>query len=256
MRLAHSEHGSGPPLVILHGLFGSGRNWSGFARRLAGRRAIAIDARNHGTSPWADEMTYADMAGDVLELIAALSLDRPALLGHSMGGKTAMTTALMRPDAIGALIVADVAPAAYSHSHLPLVRAMQALDLTRMARRADADAALADDVPEPAMRDFILQNLVFENGAARWRINLASIAANMAPLIGWSPPADAGVYDGPALFVHGGLSSYVRPEHHGAIRRLFPKARIVAIDGAGHWIHSDRPAEFMAEVERFLKENR
>jgi len=254
VRLACSEHGSGPPLVILHGLFGSGRNWSGFARRLVGRRVIMVDARNHGASPWADEMTYVDMAGDVLELIAALSLDRPALLGHSMGGKTAMTAALMRPGAIGALIVADVAPAAYSHSHLPLVRVMQALDLTGVARRADADAALADEVPEPAMRDFILQNLVFEGGAARWRINLDAIAANMAPLIGWSVPPGAGLYDGPALFVHGGMSSYVRPEHHAGIRRLFPKARIVAIDAAGHWIHADRPAEFMEATERFLKE--
>ena len=240
--------------MVLHGLFGSGRNWSGFARRLTGRRVIAVDARNHGASPWADDMAYIDMAGDVLELIEALSLGRPALLGHSMGGKTAMTAALMRPSAIGALIAADVAPAAYSHSHLPLVRAMQAIDLARVRRRADADAALAAAAPEAAMRDFILQNLVFENGAARWRINLAAIAAHMTPLIGWSVPPGTGVYDGPALFVHGGKSAYVRPEHHGAIRRLFPKAEIVTIEGAGHWIHSDRPAEFTAAVERFLKE--
>lgn len=254
MRLAHSEFGAGRPLVVLHGLFGSGRNWSGFARRLTGYRVIAVDARNHGASPWADDMDYAAMAGDVLELIGALSLDRPAVLGHSMGGKTAMMAALMRPEAIGALIAADVAPAAYSHSHLPLVRAMQAVDLTRVHRRADADAALAGAAPDPAMRDFILQNLVFENGAARWRINLASIAAHMTPLIGWSVPPGAGVYDGPALFVHGGKSAYVRPEHRGEIRRLFPRAEIVTIDGAGHWIHSDRPVEFVAAVERFLKD--
>jgi pimeloyl-ACP methyl ester carboxylesterase len=130
---------------------------------------------------------------------------------------------------------------------------MQAVDLARVHRRADADAALAGAAPEPAMRDFLLQNLLFEQGRARWRINLPAIAANMAALIGWLPPPGAETYDGPALFVHGGNSSYVTAAHHGEIRRLFPNAAIVAVDGAGHWIHAERPAEFLAVVESFLK---
>ena len=254
MRLAFSEFGEGPPLVILHGLFGSGRNWQGIARRLSGWRVIVADARNHGASPWADDMDYAAMADDVFALIDALGLDRPVLLGHSMGGKTAMTAALMRPGSIRALIAADIAPVAYVHSHLSLVRAMQAVDLTQVRRRADADAALSEAAPEPAMRDFLLQNLVFDGGTARWRINLEALAANMAALTGWSLPRGAGVYDGPSLFVHGGKSSYVTAAHRGDIRRLFPNASIVTIDGAGHWIHADRPGEFLGAVERFLKD--
>lgn len=254
MRLAYSEFGEGPPLVILHGLFGSGRNWQGVARRLVGYRTVVADARNHGTSPWADAMDYATMADDVFELIDALGLDRPVVLGHSMGGKTAMTAALMRPESIGALIVADIAPAPYVHSHLSLVRTMQAIDLTQVHRRADADAALADAAPEPAMREFLLQNMVFEDGRARWRINLDAIAANMGALIGWTLPNGVRVYDGPSLFVHGGKSSYVTAAHHDGIRRLFPAASIVTIDGAGHWIHADRPGEFLACVESFLKD--
>ena len=254
MRLAFSEFGEGPPLVVLHGLFGSGRNWQGIARQLSGWRAIVADARNHGASPWADDMSYAAMADDVFELIDTLALDRPVLLGHSMGGKTAMTAALMRPGAIRALIAADIAPVAYLHSHLSLVHAMQSVDLTQLRRRADADAALTEAAPEPAMRDFLLQNLVFDGGQARWRINLVALAANMAALTGWSLPRGAGVYDSPSLFVHGGKSSYVTAAHHRDIRRLFPKASIVTIDGAGHWIHADRPGEFLAAAESFLKD--
>jgi pimeloyl-ACP methyl ester carboxylesterase len=254
VRLAYSESGDGPPLVVLHGLFGSGRNWHGIARRLSGYRVVVADARNHGASPWVDAMDYASMADDVFELIGALALDRPVLLGHSMGGKTAMTAALMRPGSIRALIVADIAPAAYAHSHLSMVRAMQAVDLAPLRRRADADAALAAAAPEPAMRDFLLQNLVFDAGRARWRINLEAIAANMAALTGWTLPRGADVYSGPSLFVHGGTSSYVTAAHRGAILRLFPNASVVAIEGAGHWLHAERPGAFVASVERFLKE--
>lgn len=254
MRLSHTDQGRGEPaLVILHGLFGSARNWAGLARRFAARRrVIAVDARNHGASPWADRMTYADMADDVAALIAGIRLARPAILGHSMGGKTAMTMALTAPHVPGALIVADMAPVAYGHSHLALVAAMRALDLSAISRRADADAALRPLAPQRALRDFLLQNLVFEGGKPRWRLNLAAIARHMTDLIGFDLPPQARPWDGPALFLHGGRSPYVRPEHHAAIRHWFPAARIQAIADAGHWLHAERPAEFAAAVEGFL----
>ena len=254
MKLAYTEIGEGPPLVILHGLFGSARNWAGFAKRLSDRyRVIATDARNHANSPWDDDMSYPAMAGDLLELIERLGLARPTVLGHSMGGKTAMTAALTRPAAIGALIVSDMAPVAYTHTHAALVAAMRAMDLLRVARRADADQALAPAAPQRSMRDFLLQNLVFENGRARWRINLDSISAHMAGLIGWSLPPGAKPYRDATLFVHGGKSRFVLPEYHAEIRRLFPKARIRTIEGAGHWLHVDKADEFAAEVEGFLE---
>lgn len=254
MKLAYTETGDGPPLVILHGLFGSGRNWAALAKRFGARhRVIATDARNHGGSPWDDGMAYPAMAADLLELIATLDLDRPVVLGHSMGGKTAMYAALSEPDMFGGLIVADMAPVAYTHTHAALVAAMRAVDLLRVKRRADADEALAPAAPQRSMRDFLLQNLVFENGRARWRINLDSIAAHMTGLIGWALPRDAKPYQGPALFVHGGRSKFVIPAYHAEIRRLFPKARIDTIEGAGHWLHADKPEEFAAVVEGFLE---
>jgi pimeloyl-ACP methyl ester carboxylesterase len=254
VRLSHIDQGTGEPeLLILHGLFGSARNWAGLAKRFAEtRRVVAVDARNHGGSPWDDDMAYPAMAADLLEQIDTLGLTRPVVLGHSMGGKTAMYAALSRPEKIGALIVADMAPVAYRHTHMPLVVAMRALDLARVRRRAEADAALAPVAPQQAMRDFLLQNLVFENGRARWRLNLAAIAMHLPGLLGWDSPAPAAPFAGPALFVHGGRSAFVRPEYHETIRRLFPAARIETITGAGHWLHADRPAEFAVAVERFL----
>lgn len=253
MKLSFSAYGEGPPLVVLHGLFGSGRNWAAIAKTLAeSRRVLAVDLRNHGASPWDAAMDYEVMAGDVLELIAAEGLDGPAILGHSMGGKVAMASALTAPDAMRALIVADIAPVAYSHSHEAYVEVLRGLDLARMARRGDADAALRDAVPEAAVRGFLLQNLVFEGGAVRWRLNLDAIAANMDRLTGfpWQPGSVS--WEGPALFVTGAESPYVPPRHHAAIRAFFPNARIETVAGAGHWVHAEKPAEFVALARDFL----
>lgn len=251
--LAAAASGEGPPLAILHGLFGSARNWSSLAQRLAARRrVVALDLRNHGASPWADGMEYAEMACDVRHTMAALGHRRFALLGHSMGGKVAMVAALRRPDIAERLVVADVAPVAYRPRHLPPVRAMRNLDLAGVTRRGDADARLAPSVPDAAERAFLLQNLVFGDGPPRWRLNLAAIEREMPALVGF-PELPAGTtYDGPALFVAGGRSDYLRPEHEPAVRRLFPNARIAVIPGAGHWLHAERPRAFLDIVEPFL----
>jgi esterase len=258
VRLAATEYGAidqsgGPPLAVLHGLFGSGRNWASIAQRLAAHcRVIAFDLRNHGGSAWAGGMQYAEMAEDVLAMLAEREYRRSALLGHSMGGKAAMMAALRDPDMVERLVVVDIAPIAYPPHHLGLVRAMRALDLSAIKRRSEADAALIPAIPDPAERGFLLQNLVFDDGRPRWRLNLDAIEREMPSLTGFPAVPDNSVYQGPALFVAGDRSDYLPPEHEPAIRRLFPNARIARIADAGHWVHAEQPQAFLDIVEPFL----
>lgn len=251
------EYGSAlasrPVLAVLHGLFGSARNWDSICRRLAAtRHIVAFDLRNHGASGWADGMAYADMAEDVRAALIQRGHRRYALLGHSMGGKAAMLAALNHAREVDRLVVVDIAPVAYPPRHLSLVRAMRSLDLSAITRRGEADARLAEAVPDPAERAFLLQNLVFEEGRARWRLNLAAIEAAMSALVGFPEIAPGVAYPGPALFVAGGRSDYVRPQDEPAIRRLFPQAAIRRIENAGHWLHAEQPDAFAAIVEPFL----
>jgi pimeloyl-ACP methyl ester carboxylesterase len=258
LRLAVTEYGTatpadGLPIAILHGLFGSGRNWATIAQRLSEhRRVIALDLRNHGASPWADSMNYAEMAEDVRVAMQALGHRRYALIGHSMGGKTAMVAALQHPDEIERLSVIDIAPVAYPARHLGLVKAMQTLDLTAIRRRGEGDRALASVIPDVAERGFLLQNLVFEDGHAHWRINLLAIERNMPALVDFPAVAPGAVYHGPTLFIAGSRSDYVLPAHQPAIHRLFPNAEIARVEGAGHWLHTEKQAEFLAILEPFL----
>ena len=242
----------GPPLLIAHGLFGSARNFHTIAKRLAaGRRVISVDMRNHGDAPWG-EASYAEMADDLADAVERLANGRASVLGHSMGGKAAMGLALGRPELVAALIVADIAPVAYGHSHLDYVRAMKAVDLGSIRRRSDADPALAEAVPEKPLRQFLLQSLVVEDGGARWRINLDALEDGMDRLTGWPGNWPHSSYDGPALFLHGGASDYVPPDSHPRIRALFPEADIQAIEGTGHFLHAERPHAFAEAVDRWL----
>jgi esterase len=253
--LAATEYGDGPPLAILHGVFGAGRNWAGMARRLAAHhRVIALDLRNHGSSPWAEGMDYALLAEDVRTTMQRLGHRRFALLGHSMGGKAAMVLALTRPPEVSRLVVVDIAPVAYPPRHLAYVRAMRTLDLGAIERRSAADAPLAAAVPDAAERAFLLQNLVFDDGRARWRLNLAAIERAMRALAGFPALPPGAAYDEPALFVAGGHSDYLLPRHEPAIRRRFPGARICRIAEAGHWPHAERPEAFLGLVAPFLSE--
>ncbi|HET7594674.1 MAG TPA: alpha/beta fold hydrolase [Stellaceae bacterium] len=253
VELAATEQGSGPPLLILHGVFGSGRNWSSLAQHLAAAHHVfALDARNHGASPWADSMSYADMIADVRAFQAARGLERVAVMGHSMGGKTAMLLALSRPEAVERLVVVDVAPVAYQPALAAYVQAMRAADLAGVSRRAQVDAQLAGAIASPGERAFLLQNLVLEGGQARWRLNLPVLERFMPEISGFPELAQGVAFAGPALFIAGERSGYVRPEHGPVIERLFPKARIVQVPEAGHWLHAERPDAFLALVTPFL----
>jgi esterase len=250
MHLNHIDAGSGPPVILLHGLFGSARNFGTIQRALAPRfRVIAMDARDHGASPHAPGMRYADLAADVAETLDLLAIPRAAVIGHSMGGKTAMTLALTAPERVGRLLVADIAPVAYQHENEAIAGAMRDIPLRPGLTRAEAEAALADAVPMPGVRTFLIQNLQF-GAEPRWRIGLAEIAAAIPDLEGWETPP--GTYGGPSLFVTGAESHYVLPEHRPVIRASFPNARFVSVKNAGHWLHADNPVGFLSVVDAFL----
>ncbi len=252
----HGPQGAGgggetppPPLLIAHGLFGSARNWNALARRLgADRKVLAVDMRNHGHSPRFPGQSYEEMADDLAEVIRHHG-GTADVLGHSMGGKAAMMLALRHPELVRRLIVADIAPVAYSHSHSGLIRAMRALDPQRLSSRAEADALLAARLPDPALRAFLLQSLDLKEG--RWRLNLDTLEREMDSLVGF--PDVRGRFDGPALFLSGSNSDYLRAEHRPRILELFPAARFEQIEGAGHWLHAEKPREFEAALHRFLE---
>jgi esterase len=239
-----------PPLIIVHGLFGSGRNWGAIARRLADRRAVwTVDQRNHGSSPWAPTNTYPDMAGDLTEVIRAAG-GTVDLLGHSMGGKAAMQLALTHPDLIRKLVVADIAPVAYRHDNTQHIRAMRGLDLTHLTSRGEADRRLAKVEPDPALRAFFLQSLDLKSDPPHWRLNLDVLEAEMPQIVGW--PDTPGIFDHPTLFLSGENSHYVLPEHRPAILAQFPKARFARINDAGHWLHAEQPGAFEETLRVFL----
>jgi esterase len=254
LELAHTAYGeSGPPVLILHGLLGSARNWASFARQIgATRRVFALDLRNHGASPWADRMSYDEMAEDVRAFMARQRLPAAAVIGHSMGGKVAMLLALAHGAQVLRLVVVDVAPVAYRRSFNAYVEAMRGLDLSRIARRPEADALLAEQIDDPGVRGFLLQNLVSAEAGLAWRVPLQALADNMPELVGFPEPREGEQYDGPTLFVTGGRSDYLRLEHHAKIRRLFPNAQFVTIPEAGHWVQAEAPGKFLEAVGGFL----
>jgi esterase len=251
--LAHAEHGVGPPVVILHGLFGAGTNWTMVARRLGERfRVVTVDLRNHGASPWAMPMDYPAMAEDVAAFIAAQGLGSAAVIGHSMGGKVAMVLALTAPELVTRLVVVDIAPVARPTSHLAFVEAMLGVDLKGLNRRSVADAALRPALPNDAERQFLLQNLVAGQEGFHWRLNLPAIRDAMPQLSGFPPFDAAAAYRGPTLVIRGGNSNYVRDRDLPAFARLFPAFELVTIAGATHWVHAERTEEFLAAVTPFL----
>lgn len=244
-----------PPLVLLHGLFGSARNWGQHQKALAaeGRQVVTMDLRNHGDSPHGPVPSYATMAEDVAETLAELGIARCRLLGHSMGGKVAMRLALARPDLLERVIVADIAPRTYVHGNKDLTAAMLALQITPGMTRAEASAALAERIPDPMIRSFLLLNLRLGSAQPNgWRIGLSELSEAMPVIEGWEPVEDQ--YTGPALFLSGSRSHYVPEEAQPAIRALFPSVRFETVPEAGHWLHVDNPAGFIAAISPFLDE--
>lgn len=237
------------PCLIAHGLFGSARNWNAIAQRLSATRpVITVDMRNHGHSFWSDSHSYTDLAADLAAIIAHVGAGPLDVIGHSMGGKAAMTLALIRPDLVSRLLVADIAPVSYTHSQSQFIDAMRAVDLAAITRRAEAAEQLGAQGVAPELQSFFTQSL--DVAAKRWRFNLDALERDMQLILGF-PPLD-GVFEGPTLFLSGGQSDYVTHDARPKIKSLFPAARFAKLPQAGHWLHAERPRDFIATAATFL----
>ncbi|MEI6238848.1 MAG: alpha/beta fold hydrolase [Planctomycetia bacterium] len=251
--LAFDERGAGPPLVVLHGLFGAKRNWASIAKALAARhRVLTVDLRNHGGSPWDAVHDYPALAGDVARFIRTHVGGPAAVLGHSMGGKAAMILALEEPELVERLVVVDIPPAASRVTLGDALRAMREVPLAACTRRTEVDAALATSIADPAVRAFLVQNVATGPNGLAWAIHLDALERNFAAIVGFPHVAAGCVFQRPTLFVVGERSDYVRPEHHAEIGRLFPAATIEVVAGAGHWVHAEAPEAFLGVVSGFL----
>ncbi|MEM1077581.1 MAG: alpha/beta fold hydrolase [Pseudomonadota bacterium] len=241
----------GTPLLIVHGLFGSAKNWGAISKQLATQhKVIAVDLRNHGDSPHTPTHSYPDLAMDLAEVIDAHG-GRAHVLGHSMGGKAAMVLALTQPEMVESLLVADIAPVRYDRTQSGFIDAMESVDLAVVSKRSDADKALVAAVPDLPTRAFLTQSLDLRaEGGPRWRLNLTTLRREMPLIMGF--PEMKGSYDGPTLFLRGGNSDYVLPAHQGEIDRLFPTATLDEIPGAGHWLHAEAPTQFIEKLSAFL----
>jgi len=251
--LTVSDLGVGVPIVILHGLFGRRRNWQAIQKRLAAdARIVAADMRNHGDSPWDDEMTYTAMAGDLARLIGDLDCGPAIVVGHSMGGKAAMTLALTAPDLVRGLMVIDIAPVTYDHSYQPYIDAMRSVPLGELARRSEAEKYLLDAIPDAGVRAFLLQNLGQDETGLKWQVNLDAIERDLPDILDF-PQGIGDPYEGPALFLRGGASDFVADAHIPLIENLFPMAAHETVAGAGHWVHAEKPEEVIRQIGEFTK---
>jgi esterase len=254
VQLNFQKYGTGFPVIILHGLFGSLDNWQTVSRKLSEHFSVYIvDQRNHGASPHSDVFNYQVMAEDLLEFMDLYDLHRAHLLGHSMGGKTAMQFALSHPERTEKLIVADIAPKAYPPWHVPIFEALLSLDLSRYRSRKEVGDALETAIPDAQLRQFLLKNLAMNpDGSYRWKINLEGIYTNYSALSG-ELEAGGNTFQGPTLFIRGELSDYILDSDEIVIRQIFPMVQFYTIQNAAHWLHAEKPIEFTNIAISFLR---
>lgn len=254
MDLNFKSFGQGPPLVILHGLFGTLDNWQTLGKRWAEDFTVfLVDQRNHGRSPHADTIDYPEMAGDLKAFLEHNWIYGTHVLGHSMGGKTAMQFALDYPDMVDRLVVVDIAPRAYPGGHEAIFQALLGLDLDALGERGEADAILAERIPQRGIRQFLLKNLTrTKDGGYAWKMNLSAIHRHYPDILANIRPA-AEPFAGPTLFIRGANSDYLADADWPAAQALFPAARLETVAGAGHWVHAERPEELYGLVDSFLK---
>lgn len=250
--LAFKEMGSGDPLLVIHGLFGTGRNWASIAKRMAEtHRVFLLDMRNHGASPWAADMSYTAMAEDIAEFLKQQQLSKVSVIGHSMGGKAAMSFALAYPEQVERLVLVDIAPAKYKVKFGNFIDAMNDLDLSGSLSRAELQQALDPVTASSGISQFLLGSLKRDGKGYRWQMNLDVLKQTLDSDISDFPHFSS-VWKGPALFLSGEDSAYVRKRHQPEILRLFPQAEFHSIAKAGHWLHSEQPEQTYSAISQFL----
>jgi pimeloyl-ACP methyl ester carboxylesterase len=242
--------GTGSPIVILHGLLGSSRNWqsAGVALAASGHRVIGLDLRNHGSSPWDDNCSYASMAEDVRAFLQSEKLDSVHLVGHSMGGKVAMRLAFSYPALVSRLTIVDIAPRTYSDRVRVEFTAMNSIDLTKIKSRRDAENQLMDTVTDWGMRQFILTNLNSdENGVWKWTVNREALTQSLKFILDFEVN-DPEIFNGPTRFIRGGKSNYITDADINLIKKHFPLADMITLPQSAHNPHFDARAEFVDAV--------
>ena len=252
MKLNFKKFGEGDPLFILHGLFGSLDNWQTIGKILAENYSVyLVDLRNHGKSPHSDSFSYLEMANDVVELIEDENLEKVSIIGHSMGGKTAMTFASEFPQYLEQLIVVDIAPKKYAPHHQEILDALYSLDLSVIKSRREADEVMSNSIENDGTRLFLLKNLNREKeGGYSWKMNLDLLAQEIDKVIDITPiPFPIPI---PTLFIRGGESGYILDSDIDSIEELFPNSEIETIEGAGHWVHAEKPKELLEMITAFL----
>ncbi|XP_013411324.1 protein ABHD11 [Lingula anatina] len=270
LKLAHTVYNSKKvedncPLVVLHGLFGSRTNWHSLAKSMSrrGKKVITVDSRNHGDSPHCEEMDYFAMSEDVTNLLQTMEIEKAIVIGHSMGGKTAMTLALTQPELVRKLVVVDNAPVQFSmtKSDFPkYIQNMRKIQLDQskslIENRRNADEVLQEAVKSEKVRSFLLTNLVEKNTIIQWRCNLDYIENNLMNVFGFPFFDDFEAYVEKTLFIGGENSDYIEEEYFEEIRRLFIYAEVQYIEGAGHWVHSDKPTVFLQTLFNFISKKK
>ena len=266
MDLFYKKSGTGPPLLILHGLFGSSDNWFSVAKALSADFTLYIpDMRNHGRSQHDTEHTYEAMAEDVRVFAENIIGSTFYLIGHSMGGKAAMSFVLKYPQWVQKLIVVDIAPRSYSrlenYSHqsvdlMNIIQSMLSVDLSNVHSRSDAENAILEYIPDHSLRSFILKNLMRQNdGSYRWCLNLEVLKKSLPGIIDAIPERNPHLFRNDnvsALFIRGGNSDYITDEDAGLIHDFFPDSSIIDIPGTGHWPQAEKPVDFVLHVKKFL----
>ena len=255
MNILHSKIiGNGKPLLILHGLLGMGDNWITLGRRYAeqGFKVHLIDQRNHGKSFHDEEMTYEALTDDLYNYIKAHQIESFDLLGHSLGGKTAMFFALQYPELLHKLIVVDIAPKYYSPHHHFIFDTIDKIDLSRLKTRREVEKFVSQYIDSPAIVKFILKNLGRQqDGTFIWKANMPALAASLEELGEALPPLQESQV--PALFIKGAKSPYILPNDFSQIKAHFPNAEITTIPNSGHWVHAEQPVIFFEKTLNFLK---
>jgi esterase len=250
MKLNYREIGTGQPLIILHGLFGSSDNWQTQAKKFAVYfRVILVDLRNHGHSNWDNNSSYEAMAADVIELMQDLNIQKTILLGHSMGGKVAMYLTQNQPSLISKLIIADMGTKKYPPHHQHILEGIHAVQLDGVSSRSEADFELSKHFESEGVKQFLLKNLYWkEKGKLAWRMNVAVLESSMELILAAIPEKEVFT---PSLFIRGELSNYILDDDIPEIENLFPDSQYITISQAGHWVHAEKPDEFVDAVLGF-----